>query len=161
MKKITVTIITAAEAYPGTADILGICPEIELTAQFDALHERGVAAAVAGTDVLVLDERVLTDEGAAALCALQHDHPRLRLLLILENDNENKTLEALALGFSGVIPRASLRFLLRKAIPALYTGETWVSRRVVRTLRYRLLQMDSETTPGLLHRFPATHERLN
>jgi DNA-binding NarL/FixJ family response regulator len=162
MKKIQVTIIAAAaEEYPGCADILGICPEIDIVAQRGGLHGRGLWAALCASDVLVLDEASLDRQGVSVLRTVQHHHPLVRLLLILENTNENKIMDALALGFSGILERASLRSMLRRAIPALYTGETWVSRQLVQSLRTRLLRLDGETLPGMMPGVAAFREKLN
>lgn len=157
MKKIKVTILTAAEDFPGCADILGICPEIEVVARQAGLHERGARAAVYGSDVLVLDETVLEREGATALRTLQHTHPLVRLLLVMDESNENKVMDALALGFSGVIERASLRAMLRRAIPALYAGEAWVPRGFARSLRIQLLRRERERYTGLRPDFSVIH----
>ena len=162
MKKIKVTIVaTAAEEYPGCAEILGACPEIEIVARPGGLHEGGVWSAISTSDVLVLDEAALVQDGATMLCILQQYYPLIKLLLVLENGNENKIMEALALGFAGVIERTSLRSALRRAVPALYTGEAWVSRQLVGSLRTRLLHLDTDTLAGGVARASAFHEKLN
>jgi DNA-binding NarL/FixJ family response regulator len=162
MKKIKITIITAAaEEYPGCADILGICPEFEIVGRPVALLGQGLWSAISGSDVLVLDEAALERAGALALRSVQQCHPLVRLLLILENGNENKIIDALAMGFSGIIERASMRSMLRRAIPALYTGEAWVSRQLVQSLRTRLLHMNGEPLPGLLPCLPVIPGKLN
>ena len=150
MKKIKVTIVaTAAEEYPGCADILGACPDIEIVARPDSLRETGIWPACSGADVLVLDEAALAQEGAPALRAIQQYHPLLRLLLVLENNSENKTLKALSLGISGVIERASLQSMLCRAIPVLHSGDAWVSRRLVHSLGTRLLRLDGDSLSGM------------
>ena len=162
MKKIKVTIIaTAAEEYPGCADILGACPEFEILARRSGLHESGIWPAVAAADVLVFDEAALALEGAHALRAIQRYHPLLRLLLILDNNNENRVMDALSSGFSGVIERTSLRSMLRRAIPAVYSGDAWVSRRYVGSLRARLLHHEGNDMSGVPAYTGAAHQKLN
>ena len=162
MKKIKVTIVaTAAEEYPGCADILGACPEFEIVVRSGGLCETGNWSAIATSDVLVFDEAALVQEGPAGLRDIQYYHPLLKLLLVLENHNENKIMEALALGFSGIIERASLRSLLRRSIPALYSGDAWVSRQLVQSLRTRLLRLDGDNVPGMPVCTGTNHEKLN
>ncbi|HUT40202.1 MAG TPA: hypothetical protein VM011_02590 [Gammaproteobacteria bacterium] len=162
MKKIKVTIVaTAAEDYPGCADILGACPEFEIVVRSGGLHETGIWSAISTADVLVFDEAALALEGVTGLRAIQYYHPLVKLLLVLENNNENKIMEALALGFSGIIERASLRSLLRRSIPALYSGDAWVSRQLVQSLRTRLLSLDDDRVPGMPARTGAMNQKLN
>lgn len=162
MKKINVTIVSAAEEeYPACADILGSCPEIKIVARPLCLYEPGAWSAISGSDVLVLDEAMLEREGLSVLGAVRHHQPMIKLLLIMDKHNENKVLEALALGFTGIIERASLLSMVRKAIPALYTGETWVSRKLVHALRTQLIRLDSDMLPGVPVLTPVIHERRN
>ena len=162
MKKIKVTIVAmAAEEYPGCADILGACPEFEIVVRSGGLCESGNWSAISGSDVLVFDEVALAQEGATGLRDIQHYHPLVKLLLVLENHNENKIMEALALGFSGIIERASLRSMLRQSIPALYSGDTWVSRQLLQSLRTRLLRLDDDDVPGMPVHTDATNKILN
>lgn len=162
MKKIKVTIIAAAkEDYPGCADILGSCPEIEIVARPTGLLETGVWSAISSSDVLVLDEAALAQDGTTAVRALHQYYPLVRLLLVLDNSNENIILEAIAMGFSGIIERASLRSMVRRAIPALYTGEAWVSRRLLPKLRTELLRQDCDSLTGMLIQTPGIGGKLN
>ncbi len=121
----------------------------------------GVWSAISSSDVLVLDEATLAQDGATAVRALHQYYPLARLLLVIENNNENKLLEAIAMGFSGIIERASLRSMVRRAIPALYTGEAWVSRRLVPKLRTELLRQDCDSLAGVLIQTPGIGSKLN
>jgi DNA-binding NarL/FixJ family response regulator len=162
MKKIRVTIIAgAAEEYPGCADILANCPEIEVVAGPAGLDQAGAWSAISSTDVLILDEVMLERGWADCVRTIYRHHPVIKLLLILDNSSENRALDALAMGIGGVIERASLVSMLRKAIPALYAGETWVSRRLVQVLRMQLVHLDEETFPGFSALTRSIYERLN
>jgi DNA-binding NarL/FixJ family response regulator len=162
MKKIRVTIIAgAAEEYPGCADILGNCPEIEIVARPAGLDQTGAWSAISCTDVLVLDEVMLERGWADSVRTIYRHHSGIKLLLVLDNSSENKVLDALAMGIGGVIERASLVSMLRKAIPALYAGETWVSRRLVQVLRMQLVHLDGEAFPGFSALTRSIYERLN
>jgi len=148
MKKIKVTIIaTAVEEYPGCADILDNCAEIEVVARPGRLYAPGVWAAVSCSDVLVLDEASLERGGATVLHAVHQCHPLVKLLLIVDTINEHKVLDALAMGIGGIVERASLVSMVRKAIPAIYAGETWVSRTLVPALHAQLLRLDGDALP--------------
>jgi len=162
MKKIKVTIIAAAaEEYPGCADILGNCSEIEIVARPGRLYAPGVWAAVSCSDVLVLDEASLERGGATVLHAVHQSHPLVKLLLIMDNINEHKVLDALAMGVGGIVERASLVSMVRKAIPALYAGEAWVSRTLVPALHTRLLRLDGDALPCLPAAPSDIHEKHN
>jgi DNA-binding NarL/FixJ family response regulator len=162
MKKIRVTVITAtAEEYPGCADILGTCSEIEIVARPTGLYEPGAWTAIGCTDVLVLDEASLERDTAEAVRAIYRQQPMIKLLLILDNGCEHKVLDALAMGFGGIIERASLLSMVRKAIPALYAGESWVSRRLVQALRTQLVHLDSDALTGASALSRAVYEKLN
>lgn len=156
MKKIKITVIAAAAEYPGSADILDSCSEFEIIACAETLHAAGVRDAIAGSDIMVVEEAVLTARGVIELSEIRSSQPRLKLLLIADKYMENNVLDAVSLGFSGVIPRAGMRSMLRKAIPALYAGEAWVSRRLAESLRFRMLQQDC-----MLPAAPTRGTRLN
>lgn len=149
MKKIRVTTITAAtEEYPGCADILGSFPELEIIACHDDLNDTTAWSAIERSDVLIFDEAALAQAGVAALRAMQHTHPLLKLLLVVDKYIENNVIEAITAGFSGVVERSGLCSELRRAIPALYSGEAWIPRRIAQTLRYRLLAREGEAPAG-------------
>ncbi len=143
MKKINITIIVAGkEDYPGCADILLTCPEFRVVACPTGLYEAAAWTAIAQSDVVLLDEAVLERDGVETVRRICDSYPLLKLLLILERDSEGRMLEALSLGISGVMERASLVSMLRKAIPVLYSGEAWVSRGLVHSLRKYLNELE-------------------
>jgi len=139
MKKINVTVATAGSLeYPGCADLLADCPEINLIAQPASLDEVGVWAALGRSDVLVLDEAIMEQVGHQAIRSLHEYYPSIRSLMVVEGEHEYKTLAAVSLGVQGVIGRASTVSMLRKAIIALYSGEAWLSRGLAVPLRNQL-----------------------
>ena len=135
MKKISVTIICPdEEEFPGCQDLLESYPEIRLVARHSALDEAGVWTALAGSDVLLLDEAVIELEGPQRVRALHVDHPALKTLQIVENSCENNSMAAISIGVRGVLERPSMVSMLRKAIAVVYSGEIWMSRKIVQSL---------------------------
>ncbi|MGB5717014.1 MAG: hypothetical protein WBN81_07960 [Gammaproteobacteria bacterium] len=146
MKKINVTVVCAGNhAYPGCAELLADCPEVNLVAQPGGLNEAGIWVALGRSDVLVLDEAVMEQAGHQAIRSLHEYFPTIRSLMVVEGEHEYKTLAAVSLGVQGVIGRASTVSMLRKAIIALYSGEAWLSRGLAQPLRNQLNQ-ESELT---------------
>ena len=146
MKKINVTVVSVGNhGYPGCAELLADCPEVNLVAQPSGLNEAGIWVALGRSDVLILDEDVLEQAGHEAIRSLHEYYPSIRSLMVVEGEHEYKTLAAVSLGVQGVIGRASTVSMLLKAVIALYSGEAWLSRGLARPLRKRLNQ-ESELT---------------
>jgi DNA-binding NarL/FixJ family response regulator len=146
MKKINITIVIAGkEDYPGCADILATCPEFHVVACPTGLYEAAAWTAISQSDVVLLDEAVLERDGVETVRRICDSYPLLKLLLLMERENEARTLEALSLGISGVMERASMVSMLRKAIPVLYSGEAWVSRGLVHSLRNYLNELEGNS----------------
>jgi DNA-binding NarL/FixJ family response regulator len=141
MKKINLTIISGGvQQFPGCADILEDCPEFSIVARAGGLHDSGIWGAMGRSDVVLLDEAVLELDGADAIRSICDCYPLLKLLLILDYDSDERVMEAIALGATGVMERTSIRSMLRKAIPVLYAGESWISRDLVHSLRKQMKQ---------------------
>jgi DNA-binding NarL/FixJ family response regulator len=141
MKKINVTVVCVDSLdYPGCADLLATFPEICLVAQPASLNEAGIWTALGRSDVLVLDEAVMELVGYQAIRSLHAYYPSIRSLMVVESEHAYKTLAAVSLGVQGVIGRASIVPMLRKAIIALYSGEAWLSRGLAVPLRNQLNQ---------------------
>ena len=139
MKKINVTVVCAGSmVYPGCADLLADCPDINLVAQPAGLNEVGVWAALGRSDVLVLDEAAMEQVGYQMIRSMHEYYPSIRSLMVVEGEHEYKTLAAVSLGVQGVIGQASTVSMLRKAIIALYSGEAWLSRGLAVPLRNQL-----------------------
>ena len=141
MKKINITVVCVGdEGYPGCVDLLAACPTINIVAQPTGLNEAGTWVAVGQSDVLLLDEAVLEQDGHHAVRSIHDSYPLLRSLLILENGTQQEMLTVLSLGILGVIRRESTTALLYKAVSAIYAGEAWLSREMVQPLRRQLGQ---------------------
>ena len=149
MRKINVTVFIAGrEDYPGCADILETFPEFHVVARPGCLYESDAWSAISESDVVLLDEAVLERDGVETVRRICDSYPLVKLLLILEQDDEARVLEALSLGIAGVMQRTSLVSMLRKAIPVLYSGEAWVSRGLVHSLRKRLNKLEEDNCPA-------------
>jgi len=146
MKKINVTVVCVGKyGYPGCAELLADCPEVNLVAQPASLDGAGIWVALGRSDVLVLDEAVMEEAGHQAIRSLHEYYPSIRSLMVVDSEHEYKTLAAVSLGVQGVIGRASTVSMLRKAVFALYSGEAWLSRGLAQPLRKQLNQ-ESELT---------------
>jgi DNA-binding NarL/FixJ family response regulator len=136
MKKINLTVVCVGdEGYPGCIDLLAACPEIKIVARPTGLNEAGTWIALGQSDVLLLDEAVLEQDGHHAVRAIHDSYPLLRSLLILDNETQQEMVTVLSLGILGVIGRESTTSLLCKAVSAICAGEAWVSRAMVQPLR--------------------------
>jgi DNA-binding NarL/FixJ family response regulator len=145
MRKINITVFIAGkEDYPGCADILEAFSEFRVIARPGGLYEPDAWIAISQSDIVLLDEAVLERDGVETVRRICDSYPLLKLLLILEQDNEARVLEALSLGIAGVMERTSLLSTLRKAIPVLCSGEAWVSRGLVHSLRNYLNKLEDD-----------------
>lgn len=153
MKKINITVICVGdEVYPGCVDLLAVYPEINIVARPTGLNEAGTRGALARSDVLLLDEAVLDQDGHHAVQAIHADFPLLRSLLILEAESQQEMMTVLSLGIMGVIRRESITSQLCKAVSAICAGEAWLPRKMVRPLRRQLGQETGGSS--LLEDFP-------
>jgi len=159
MKKINITVVCAGdEDYPGCVDLLAAYPEINIVAHSTGLNEAGTRGALGRSDVLLLDEAVLDQDGHHAVRAIHDCYPLLRSLLILENESQQEMMTVLSLGIMGVIRRESITSQLCKAVPAICAGEAWLPRKMVRPLRRQLGQETGG--PSLLEDFPGPTGRM-
>ncbi|MGB5261382.1 MAG: hypothetical protein WBO34_12810 [Gammaproteobacteria bacterium] len=139
MKKIKITLVIAAEEdYPGCGDIVETCNEFQIVARHGSLSAAGIWQDLAGSDIILLDELAVSQEGRDAVRNIHESFPFAKILLIMEKTTRNKTMEALSMGITGVMERTSMLASVRKAIPVLYSGETWVSRGLVKSLHSQL-----------------------
>ena len=146
MKKIKVTILcVGAEEFPRCSDLLDMCPEIAILAQPASAAEAAACMASELSNILILDEAAILQDGVDAIRQLHLDDPSIRSLLITDNDHKNNVIPALSLGIQGVIRRDSLPAALCKAVAAIYTGEPWISRQMVEPLRDELIYLNSKT----------------
>ncbi len=141
MKKINLTIINSGvQSFPGCADILEGCAQFRIIARAGGMHEPGVWIAMSHSDVVLLDEAVIEQDGSDAVRSIADSYPQLKVLLILDDECPDRVMEAISLGVAGVMGRSAIRSMLHKAIPALYAGETWISRDLAHSLRKQLNQ---------------------
>ena len=139
MKKIRITLIIAGkEDYPGCGDIIETCSEFEIIARHTALSSIDLWRDLSRSDVILLDEHAISEDGAELVREVHESFPFVRLLLIMEKSSKNKIMEALSMGITGVMERANILASIRKAIPVLYSGETWVSRGLVKSLHTQM-----------------------
>jgi len=139
MKKINITVVCVGdEGYPGCIDLLAACPTINIVARPTGLNEAGTWTALGQSDVLLLDEAVLEQDGHQAVRTLHDSYPLLRSLLILENETRQEMVTVLSLGILGVIRRESTTSLLCKAVSVICAGEAWLPREMVQPLRRQL-----------------------
>ena len=145
MIKINVIILCAGtEEFPRCKDLLEMCPEISILAQPASVTELGDWPVPERNHVQILDEDTLLQIGVDTLRDLQCSHPSIRSLLIIDNDSKNNILPALSLGIQGVLARDTLPLALCRAVAAVYTGEAWVSRRLVEPLRDELICLNEQ-----------------
>lgn len=141
MKKINITVICIGdESYPGCIDLLTECPAINIVARPTGLDESGAWVALGRSDVLLLDEATLEQEGQQAVRAIHDSYPLLKSLLVVEQQTQQEMLTVLSLGILGVISRESITRQLCKAISTIGAGEAWMSRGMVQPLRRQLEQ---------------------
>jgi two-component system invasion response regulator UvrY len=141
MKKINLTIINGGlQRFPGCADILESCPQFRIITRAGGVHEPGAWSAMGQSDVVLLDEAVIEQDGSDAVRSIVDCYPLLKVLLILDDECPDRVMEAIALGVAGVMGRSAIRSMLHKAIPALYAGESWISRDLAYSLRKQLNQ---------------------
>jgi len=136
MKKINVTYVSVeAEEYPGCADLLYSYCEVNVVALPTSLVGAATAKALGRSDVLLVDEAVLFQDGLQTVHAVHARFPQLNILVVYKNNINNNIIEYLSLGIRGLLEHRSRISLLRRAIPALYAGEIWMPRGLVQSLR--------------------------
>ncbi|MBT8121398.1 MAG: hypothetical protein KJO10_02590 [Gammaproteobacteria bacterium] len=146
MKKIRITIIfSGKEEYPGCGDIIATCPEFEIVARHSTLSSADIWRDLGRSDIILLDELAVSESGGHAIREIHECFAFAKILLIMENVSRNKTMEALSMGVTGVMARTSVLASIRKAIPVLYSGETWVSRGLVKSLHHQLQQAGDDS----------------
>ena len=124
MKKINVTIMCAGiEGFPRCSDLLESYPVVSVVAQPENLNEEGARLAIRHSDILVLDEAALEQDGLDSLRELLAEQTPAGGLLIADKGNKKKILSAISLGVRGVVARDSLFAELPRARRDIYVGE--------------------------------------
>ena len=140
MKNIKVTIMCAGvEEFPRCSDLLASCPSVSIIAQPESINEAGTWMAIGRSDILILDEAALQQDGLDWVRGLQASQPSVKSLLIVKNNNKNNILTAISQGIMGVVAQDSLFSELTRALTAIYLGEAWVSRGLVEPIRDELV----------------------
>ena len=138
MKRINVSIVCADPGeYPGCTDLLDVYPEIKVIARAESLADDEIRHAMNESNVLVVDDCVLRQDGLETLASIHGGFPWVNILLVHEKYIYNNVIEYLVLGVRGFVARKSIVSHLRRAIPALYSGEVWIPRQMVQSLRKR------------------------
>jgi DNA-binding NarL/FixJ family response regulator len=106
------------------------------------VNEAGAWIALGCSDILILDEAALEQDGLDSVRGLLASQPSARSLLVIDKYNRNNILAALSLGIRGVIKRDSLFSELTRALTAIYIGEAWVSRGLAEPIRDELVYRD-------------------
>ena len=128
------------ENYPGCIDLLTHCPAINIVARLSGLDESGAWVALGRSDVLLLDEAMLEQEGQQAVRAIHDSFPQLKSLLVVEQQTQQEMMQVLSLGIFGVIGRESITAQLCTAISTIGAGEAWLSRGMMQPLHWQLGQ---------------------
>jgi len=162
MKIINVTVLCAGEEeYPGCGDLLEGCPGISVVARQTGLPETGTWIDLERSEVLLLDETALKQEGIEAVRMLRDSYPQIKILLVLDNGCENNAMAAISWGIQGVIERSSVNLMLSKAVAAVYSGEAWLSRGLVHPIRDKLEFMEKEAFYMKRSLLPPGWDKLN
>lgn len=139
MNKINVSIIAAPRAaMQECIDLIEELPEIHVVAMPSGLSGQATWTALANSDVVIVDERIIEQEGFASLQLLIESYPRLKCLVLMNKYNQNKMIWTLLRGVRGVMCAQEVPRLLPKAIRKLHLGEVWMSRGLVVPLRHAL-----------------------
>jgi DNA-binding NarL/FixJ family response regulator len=143
MKNINVTIMcTRMEEFPRCSDLLASCPAVSIIAQPESLNEAGAWMAIGRSDILILDEAALEQDGLDSVRGLLACQASTRSLLIIDKYNKNNILSAFSLGIRGVVARGSLFSELTRALTSIYLGEAWISRGLAVPIRDELVYRD-------------------
>ena len=136
MNKINVSLISASRvAMQECMDVIDDIPDFRVLVMPAELSVQSTWAGLANTDVLVIDESVIKQEGFAALQLLLDSYPQMKCLVIMNKYNENKMIWAMLRGVRGVMCAGEERRLLPKAIRHLHAGEVWMSRNLLKPFR--------------------------
>ncbi|MGD2055188.1 MAG: hypothetical protein PVJ15_00150 [Gammaproteobacteria bacterium] len=136
MKTITVTFISGRDAARlDCAELAADNPDIDVIAIPSGLTQQGTWLALAMTDVLVIEEDVIRQDGFEAVRMLFAGHPQLRCLIVMNIFNKNKMIWTIMQGVRGVMLHEEADLLLAKAIRHVEQGEIWLPRALMESLR--------------------------
>jgi DNA-binding NarL/FixJ family response regulator len=136
MKNITVTFVSSRDgARQHCADLVMQNRDIDLIAIPSSLSQRGAWQAIARTDVVVIDESVVQQEGFTAVRMILDSYPGINSLIIMDNASRDAMTWTLLQGVRGVMVQDDIDAFLAKAIRRINAGEVWMSRTLVEWLR--------------------------
>jgi DNA-binding NarL/FixJ family response regulator len=147
MKIITVTFVSGRDAARlDCAELAADNPDIDVIAIPSGLTQQGAWLALAMTDVVVIEEDVIRQEGFEAVRMLLAGYPQLRCLIVMNIYNKNKMIWTITQGVRGVMLHDEADLLLAKAIRHVDQGEIWLPRALMELFRGRLAMGDEEHT---------------
>jgi DNA-binding NarL/FixJ family response regulator len=128
MKIINLTVVTAGQASGSCpADLLDTVRGVNVVALPSSLHDPGVWVALGLSDVLVLDEAAIAQNGAAVVQSMHAGYPALRTLLLVAHDDNDVARAAFSLGIHGVMRYPVPAERLRQAISMLHETTSMTS----------------------------------
>lgn len=140
MKKINLTFVSSRDAVlEECADLMVENPDIDLIAMPSGLTQPGAWLALSGSDVVIIEEAVIRQEGFETVRMLLECYPEVKCLVIMESDHKPRMIWAVTQGIHGVMDQGNSAWLLGKAIRCLHAGEIWLSRGLFKPIRNELL----------------------
>jgi len=110
-------------------------PDIDLIAIPSGLSQQGAWQAIARTDVVIIDESVVEQEGFTAVRLMLDSYPGINTLIIMDNVSRDAMAWTLLQGVRGVMVQDDIDAFLARAIRRINAGEIWMSRTLVEGLR--------------------------
>lgn len=136
MNKITVTFVSSRDAArQHCADLVMQNPDIDLIAIPSGLSQQGAWQAISRTDVVVIDESVVQQEGFTAVRMILDSYPGINSLIVMDNASRDAITWILLQGVRGVMMQDDIDAFLARAIRRINAGEIWMSRTLVERLR--------------------------
>lgn len=136
MKRISVTFVSSRDgARQHCADLVMHNPDIDLIAIPSGLSQQGAWQAISRTDVVVIDESVVQQEGFPAVRMMLDAYPGINTLIIMDNACRDAITWTLLQGVRGVMVQDDVNGFLARAIRRISAGEVWMSRTLVEWLR--------------------------
>ena len=132
----------------GCHEMLQADPAFHVVALSTRLSGRATTVALAATDVLIVDESVIEQEGFATLQRRLESHPRVKCLVVMDGYDEDKMIWTLLRGVRGVMCAAEAPRLLSKAIRQLHADKVWMSRGLLAPFRRALRSKPDRLMPG-------------
>jgi len=147
MNKISVTFVSSRDgARQHCADLVMQNPDIDLIAIPSGLSQQGAWQAIARTDVVVIDESVVEQEGFTAVRMMLDSYPGINSLIVMDNASRDAMTWTLLQGVRGVMMQDDIDAFLAKAIRRINAGEVWMSRTLVERLRDPAHQSNASDT---------------